>query len=700
MKKILAIILGIFVNLNIFAASVALPDSIFSGLQGKHHVQGVAVDTANGKVFFSFTTRLVVTDLKGQLLGSIDGLTGHLGCMAFNPADGRLYASIEYKNDVIGTGIAGEEAARRDSKFYIAVFNPEKIVRPDMSAEGIMELIELPEVAADYKAKVYNGGRLVEHRYGCSGIDGIAFAPLPGKPGSAKKLYIAYGIYGDTTRTDNDYQVLNCYDVEKRRLLQRYFVYTGNTTWGIQNLCYNPGENCLLAAVYQGKKNSFPNYSLFAIDLNKKPRKEALRGFDSKEKQLVLSLCEAGQLDEASGIRGWNFKYGSTGLCSLGDSLFYISHNSSKPEQNTTIRLYRWSGAADKPFELVNPLKTTPKGNGLVYHSLRELPLLGTLAPDASVPYTRLPDSLRTIARKPVWELGQNSAGLVIRFRSDASDINLCWLSSNNSYMSHMSPTGSRGLDLYVLGEDSVWTTLGCARPNRHGVLTDAEVMRGMEPRMREYMLYLSLYNGVDSIAIGVDSAANVLPPSVDLPRRGKPVVMYGTSILQGACASRPGLAHTNILMRELQREVVNLGFSGNALLDPEIARFMAQADASLFVIDAAPNCSPDLIDKRLEDFIAILRASHPATPILLVGSPVFPATRFKPALKALVEDKNKRIGAIYKRLSEKDANIHYFEGADVLGDNEFTVDNTHFNDAGFAFYADAILPVIKQLIK
>lgn len=337
----------------------------------------------------------------------------------------------------------------------------------------------------------------------------------------------------------------------------------------------------------------------------------------------------------------------------------------------------------------------------LRYHSLDSMPLLGTLAPDASVPYTRLPDSLRNVARGPVWNLGQNSAGLALRFRSDASDINLRWLSADTSYMSHMAPTGSRGLDLYVLGDDSVWTTLGCARPNRHNRLSDAEVMRGMEPRMHEYMLYLSLYNGVDSIYIGVDSMAKVLPPAVNLPRRGKPVVMYGTSILQGACASRPGMSHTNILMRGLQHEVINLGFSGNALLDPEIARFMAQADAALYVIDAMPNCAPDLVDKRMDEFINILRSAHPDTPILLVESPIFPATRFKPALKAFVDDKNRRLKAIYNRHKEYDPNIFYFEGADVLGgDNEATVDNTHFTDTGFSFYAGVLLPVIERLTK
>lgn len=332
-----------------------LPDSVFSGFQGKHHVQGIAVDAERGRVFFSFTTRLIMTDFSGRLIGSVDGLTGHLGCLAFDADNNRLYGSIEYKNDEIGRGIAGETARNWESKFYIAVFNPDSIVRADMPAEEVMQTIELPEVAADYHATVINNGREIDHRYGCSGIDGIALAPLPGKKNGKKVLYVAYGIYGDTTRTDNDYQVLNCYDIRQRRLLHRYFVFTGNTSFGIQNLCYNPVDNSLLAAVYKGNKREFPNYSLFEIDLDKRARKENLRGFDVKEKQLVLPLADKGLSDPSTGICGWNFNYGSTGICWVEGNLFYISHHSSRPQQSSTIHLYRWTGATPNPFVRIRP---------------------------------------------------------------------------------------------------------------------------------------------------------------------------------------------------------------------------------------------------------------------------------------------------------------------------------------------------------
>lgn len=348
----------------------SLPATVFSGYQGKHHVQGVVVDVEKGCVYFSFTTRLIKTDLQGNLIGSVEGFTGHLGCLTLNPVDGRIYGSIEYKDDSIGVGIAGNAAKSRRSAFYIAIFDGDKITRPDMTAgdQGVMTTVYLGDVVNDYYAKVRNRGKEVDHRYGCSGIDGVAFAPKPGGKADDLMLYVAYGIYGDINRTDNDYQVLLSYDVRDWRKYERpleqenphfsgpakpwrrFFVYTGNTNWGIQNLNYNPAEKSLMAAVYVGKKPTFPNYSLFAIDLGVKAKKVPLNGFDTGEKGYVLPLKKIGMYDAESGVYGWRFPDGATGICHIGDGLFYISKNSSKPEQSSTITLYRWLGEPEKAF--------------------------------------------------------------------------------------------------------------------------------------------------------------------------------------------------------------------------------------------------------------------------------------------------------------------------------------------------------------
>ena len=261
----------------------ALPHNIYVE-DGNFHVQGVVVDTKRGYAYFSFTTSLVKTNLKGEIIGSVDGFIGHLGCLDINPEDGRIYASLEYKNDKIGKGILkglGNESktGENENSFYVAIFDGEKITRPGMNAEkdNIISTVYLKEVVDDYNATVMNRGKQVEHRYGCSGIDGIAFGPQLGQKQGKDLLNVAYGIYGDTSRTDNDYQVILQYDPDNLRQyehplsqsrfdvtgpdkpLNKYFLYTGNTTYGIQNLEYDANTGYWFAAVYPGKKSAFPD---------------------------------------------------------------------------------------------------------------------------------------------------------------------------------------------------------------------------------------------------------------------------------------------------------------------------------------------------------------------------------------------------------------------------------------------------------
>lgn len=353
----------------------ALPDSIYSGKQGTFHVQGVAVDHDNGYVYFSFTDKLVKTDLEGKIVGSVVGLVGHLGCLEFNPDDGKIYGSLEYKNDAIGKGInktLGVEA-REQNGFYIAVFDGSKIVHPAMNAESedLLKTVYLREPVDDYEATVKMGNAEKEHRFACSGIDGLTIGPAFGQPNSKKKyLYIAYGIYGDNDRTDNDNQVILKYDfgdwnrydekLSQGKLhqsgpdkpLEKYFVKTGNTNWGIQNLAYDAYTGNFFAAVYRGSKPEYPNYDLFVIDGHKKPKAMSIQSDNKNIKMKGLSLLEAGPQDHDSGIRGWHFKWGATGLCPLGDGLFYISHELKTPDgqQQSTLLKYRWIGDEKQSF--------------------------------------------------------------------------------------------------------------------------------------------------------------------------------------------------------------------------------------------------------------------------------------------------------------------------------------------------------------
>ena len=139
----------------------------------------------------------------------------------------------------------------------------------------------------------------------------------------------------------------------------------------------------------------------------------------------------------------------------------------------------------------------------IVYHDASAFPLLGKATKTTLTRYERLPDSLRNISRKPLWELGRNSAGLAVRFRSNSTRIAAKWEVLLNRNMNHMTPTGIKGLDLYCL-QDGKWLFAGSGRPQ--GKVNEATIVKDMLPEEREYLLFLSLYDGVTSLSIAVSN--------------------------------------------------------------------------------------------------------------------------------------------------------------------------------------------------
>lgn len=347
---------------------------IFTGYWGKCHIQGIAVDKKNGYIYYSFTTKLIKATLEGNIIGSVEGLIGHLGCIAFNENDGYVYGSLEYKNDSIGKGILssiGSSESISDG-FYLVRFNASEIDRIGINAENsnIMSAVFLKEVTDDYNGTGYSKkGEPVAHKYGCSGIDGVTFAPLPSQnEDEGMYLYIAYGIYSDINRNDNNHQIILCYDtsdlehffekLDQKNMhkngpakpFEKYFVYTGNTCYGVQNLEYDSFTKSVFMAVYKGKKPEFPNYSLFAVDMEC-PSKEKFSE-ELNENIKCLTLKKTGEYDEKSGIYGWSFPCGATGLYAFGDGNWLVCHENSTPEgQCGYIYRYKWNKI--NPFEKV-----------------------------------------------------------------------------------------------------------------------------------------------------------------------------------------------------------------------------------------------------------------------------------------------------------------------------------------------------------
>lgn len=295
-------------------------------LEGKKlHIQGLALDKKEKCLYCSFTSAFFKCDLEGNVIGSVTGINGHLGAMTYEPKSKKVYASLEIKDDEIGRGVSDALGAERHekaaSRFYVAEIDVRKIDRLEVPFEDAMTLHPIEEVAKDYLDTVEVNGVTLEHKYGCSGMDGVAIAPGFGAKGKEKFLYVAYGVYGDTTRVDNDYNILLCFRMDDlAKPVHKYFVKTGNTRYGVQNMTYDADSERLYLAVYKGSKSQYPNYSLFSLDIHQKPFMGKLENVPYEENEV----------EQVSVTEGSFFKWGSTGLYSFGDGRWYISKNGKK----------------------------------------------------------------------------------------------------------------------------------------------------------------------------------------------------------------------------------------------------------------------------------------------------------------------------------------------------------------------------------
>lgn len=335
-----------------------------------------------------------------------------------------------------------------------------------------------------------------------------------------------------------------------------------------------------------------------------------------------------------------------------------------------------------------------------VFYDAAAFPLLGKISTETETRYERLPASLNGKTRAPVWHLGKNTSGLAVRFRTNSTAISARWDLLEDVKMNHMTEVGIKGLDLYVWENDH-WQFVNSGRPS--GKSNEKNIIANMMPKQREYLLFLPLYDGLVKLELGIDSASTILQPAWAFPQKNNPIVVYGTSITQGGCATRPGMSYTNILMRNFNREVINLGFSGNGQLDYEIAEVMAKRkDAALFILDFIPNVNAQQIKDKTEKFVNIIRKDNNSTPILFIETVIFPHSLYDKNMYAVLVEKNKLLRKEYEKMKNRgDKNVFYLSGKDLIGnDGEATVDGIHFTDVGFMRFADGISPIIKNILK
>ena len=334
------------------------------------------------------------------------------------------------------------------------------------------------------------------------------------------------------------------------------------------------------------------------------------------------------------------------------------------------------------------------------FYNVRHKPfqLYGFYKPEVEGKFRRIPEDVAASVSDGVRFLSTHTSGGRIRFKTDSQYIVLKTIMSVIHPMPHMTIAGSAGFDIYVDGE---FTGIFMPTIKYDGYIPTFDLEGGYEgikefpnKKMRDIIINFPLYDEVDDVFIGVSENA-VIENGNDYSA-GKKVVFYGSSITQGGCATRPGNSYQNILSRWLDFDFLNLGFSGNAKGEPEIAEYIANLDMDIFVYDYDFNApSNEHFENTHYSMYKTIRNSHPDIPIIMLSRP----THSRDA------EVFQRIDIIEKTIAKAkengDYNVYFLNGHEIfksIDGNVFNVDGCHPNDFGFYCMAKAIENIMKDL--
>ncbi|NQT13990.1 MAG: SGNH/GDSL hydrolase family protein [Planctomycetes bacterium] len=314
--------------------------------------------------------------------------------------------------------------------------------------------------------------------------------------------------------------------------------------------------------------------------------------------------------------------------------------------------------------------------------------------------YCRLPLRAEAIVRPEVWQLAQQTAGARVCFRSNTTSLRVRATLLNPSGMPHMPATGQSGLALYAGPplQQRPWPVAFPAQAEDH---FEASLFADKSAEMREFTLYLPLYNGLKSLDLALSPGARVLRPSP--AAEAKPVVFYGTSITQGGCAHNPGADYPSILGRMLSLDTINLGFSGNGRGEPALARLISEIDASLVVLDYVANARAEGVRKTLPRFCRILREGRPELPIALVSRVMFSQCIHDKTERQEQEAQRDVILNFYARQRHKgDTNLHFIDGNVLIPFGKelaYSDSGVHPTNVGFELMAKRLAPQIEYIL-
>ncbi len=309
--------------------------------------------------------------------------------------------------------------------------------------------------------------------------------------------------------------------------------------------------------------------------------------------------------------------------------------------------------------------------------------------------FTRLPKSKYPAIRQNLLNFAVHNSGGRIRFMTKSKHLLIKATLAHNTDLNHFPRAAMNGIDVYLgHGAQKKFAKNIAADFGSFTLEGEVDLSRFTCGNMTEVTLYLPLYNQVKELYIGLKEELDILKPVAYTYQ--KPIVFYGSSIVQGACPCRAGNSYVNMLTRFLDADYYNMGFSGQAMGEEVIANILAGIDMSLFVMDYDHNApTPDHLEYTHYNFYRIVREKNRKLPILLITKP--DVWRMEDELRRQI------IYNTYRKAKENgDENIYFVDGKNFYGDfarEACSVDNLHPNDLGCFRMASYLYPIVKYIL-
>ena len=340
--------------------------------------------------------------------------------------------------------------------------------------------------------------------------------------------------------------------------------------------------------------------------------------------------------------------------------------------------------------------------NGLTWHTVNAEPFVVDGLPwfnENGGKFYRWPKRAKSILRDALWELGTMPSGGRVRFKTDSPALHVRVQHGRPDIASaHRCAVGTSGIDLYEGPPKKMtyWNSSNAIVAKKPYV---TQFFADLPKRLREFTIYLPVYNDLIRFEIGLAPGARLAAPSPY--RRKQSVVFYGTSVTQGGCSARAATGFVPVVGRLLGINVVNLGFSGNGWCDPELVPLLDEIDMSCLVVDPVGNMGLERMQTRYVPFLNAIRARRPKLPLLLMTQFQFAKVNY------LGNDGYDEANAIVLQTHRQmrrqgDQNVYLLDTRKLIGREQDhpSVDGVHLTDLGFKRMADGIAPVLRRILR